>query len=55
MTVETFLELISTKTWSLNSQSSTLKIAQAAWSVCVVKNRTFRHPKVFLRLYIVIM
>ena len=55
MTIETILERISTKTGSLNWQPSTLKIAPAVPPVCVVKTRSFRHPKVFLKLYNVIM
>ena len=54
MTIETILERISTKTGSLNWQPSTLKIAPAVPLVCG-ENRSFRHPKVFLKLYNVIM
>ena len=54
MTIETILERISTKTGSLNWQQSTLKIAPAVPPVCGEK-QVFRRPKVFLKLYNVIM
>ena len=54
MAIETILERISTKTGSLNWQPSTLKIALAVPPVCG-ENRSFRHSKVFLKLYNVIM
>ena len=54
MTVETILERIYTKTGSLNSQLSPLKITPAVPPVCG-ENGSFCHPKVFLKLYNVIM
>ena len=54
MNIETILERISTKTGSLNWQPSTLKIAPAVPPVCGEK-QVFRHSKVFLKLYNVIM
>ena len=55
MTIETvFRTNFYQKTGSLNWQPSTLKIAPADPPVCG-ENRSFRHPKVFLKLYNVIM